>query len=175
LGCEEQVAKPTVFNGRFLFALFHFGHHNFERASNQKIMESKKATIILADNHKIVRQVIKDIIEGMPNFRVIAEADDVSHALQLTQSLNPDVLIFNSGLSAMMDLDIACKSKKISPVTKVIVLLLNDLWVDKKYEVPEFGGNEIDGYVLIESSVEELCNAINTVVSGRSFISSSLR
>ncbi|NUQ84994.1 MAG: response regulator transcription factor, partial [Anaerolineales bacterium] len=83
-------------------------------------------TIILADDHQVLREALRLLLETQPDFQVIAETGDGLEALALTERHKPDVLIVDMMMPGLSGLDVARRTKRVSPAVKVIVLSMYD-------------------------------------------------
>jgi two-component system, NarL family, response regulator NreC len=130
----------------------------------------KNTTIILADDHHIVRQGFKALLENQKGFSVIAEAGDGLQAVKVTTRLRPDVLVVDVMMPGLNGLEVARQVRKLSPDTKVIVL---SMYTDEPYVI-EALHNGACGYVLKESDMSDLIKAIHEVTAGRHYLSAPL-
>jgi DNA-binding NarL/FixJ family response regulator len=127
-------------------------------------------SIILADDHQIVREALRLLLETQPDLHVIAEAGDGLEALQLTERHQPDLVIVDMRMPGLSGLEVARRAKRISPNTKVIVLSMHDA---ESYVVESLQAG-VAGYVLKQSSSQELLFAIRQALAGNLFLSPSL-
>jgi two-component system, NarL family, response regulator NreC len=127
-------------------------------------------TIILADDHHIVRQGFKSLLENHGGFSVIAEAGDGLEALRLTSRLKPDVLVVDLMMPGLNGIEVTRRIVKLSPHTKVIIL---SMYMDEPYVI-EALQNGASGYVLKESNISDLVKAIYEVSAGRHYLGSPL-
>ncbi|MGD0231492.1 MAG: response regulator transcription factor [Syntrophorhabdales bacterium] len=130
----------------------------------------KNISIILADDHHIVRQGFKSLLENQKGFSVIAEAGDGPQAVKATTRLKPDVLVLDVMMPGLNGLEVARQVSKLSPHTKVIIL---SMYTDEPYVI-EALQNGACGYVLKESDMSDLIKAIHEVTAGRHYLSSPL-
>jgi DNA-binding NarL/FixJ family response regulator len=130
----------------------------------------KNIRIILADDHHIVRQGFKSLLESQKGFSVIAEAGDGLYAVKVTGRLKPDVLVVDLIMPGLNGLEVARQVRKSSPDTKVIIL---SMYRDEPYVI-EALQNGACGYVLKESNMSELTKAIHEVTEGRHYLSPPL-
>jgi two-component system response regulator NreC len=126
--------------------------------------------IMLADDHKIVRQGLRALLEAEPDFHLVGETGDGLEAVQLAERLCPDVLVLDLMMPGLGGLEVTLQVGKRSPQTRVIILSMH---ADEAY-VLEALRNGAAGYVLKESSADELVQAVREVVAGRRFLSSPL-
>lgn len=120
--------------------------------------------IILADDHTIVRQGIRSLLDSQADFQVIAEASNGKEALELTKQYKPDVLVLDVMMPNINGLEVA---RQVCSITNVLMLSMHR---DEVY-VLEALHNGASGYLLKESSDKELLQAIRTVTSGQHYLS----
>jgi two-component system, NarL family, response regulator NreC len=132
--------------------------------------KSKETTIVLADDHTVVRQGLRAVLEANPSFRVIGEASEGLEATRLAERLRPDVLVLDLMMPGLSGLEVTRQVKKRSPKTHVVVLSMHR---DESY-VLEALKNGAAAYVLKDSSVEELVKAVIEAVAGRRYLSPPL-
>ncbi|MEW5942135.1 MAG: response regulator transcription factor, partial [Chloroflexota bacterium] len=126
--------------------------------------------IILAEDHQVVREALRLLLETQPDFKVVAETGDGLEALQLTEKLKPDVLIADVTMPHLSGLEAARRTRNVSPSTRVIVLSMHDA---ESYVVEALGAGAA-GYVLKKSSSSELIFAIRQALAGNVYLSPSL-
>ncbi len=127
-------------------------------------------TIMLADDYKIVRQGLRALLEAEPDFSLVGEAGDGLEAVRLAERLRPDVLVLDLMMPGLTGMEVTLQIGKRSPQTRVIILSMH---ANEAY-VLEALRNGAAGYVLKESSADELVQAVREVVAGRRFLSSPL-
>ena len=127
-------------------------------------------TIVLADDHHIVRQGLRALLEGQPDFQLVGEAGDGLEAVQLTERLKPDVLIIDLMMPSLNGLEATRQVSQRSPHTRVVILSMH---ANEAY-VLEALRNGAAGYVLKDSSAADLVHAVREVVAGRRYLSSPL-
>lgn len=127
-------------------------------------------TIILVDDHPIVRQGLRHLLEGEPEFEVLGEAGDGVEALLLAERLKPNILIVDMMMPGLNGLEVLRQIKQISPDTRTIVLSMQsaDAYV---IEALKHGAA---GYVLKETGPSELVNAVREVIQGNQYLSAKL-
>ncbi len=126
--------------------------------------------IILVDDHKIIRDGLRNLLEQQPNIEIIAEADDGISAVQLAKDLNPDVIIMDIGLPTLNGIEATRKIIADNPKIKIISLsICSDKWSLEK--MIKAGAS---GYVLKNSAFEELVQAVNTVMNNEFYLCSDL-
>ncbi len=127
-------------------------------------------TIVLADDHHIVRQGLRALLEGQPDFQLVGEAGDGLEAIQLTERLKPDVLIIDLMMPSLNGLEATRQLGQRSPHTRVVILSMH---ANEAY-VLEALRNGAAGYVLKDSSAADLVQAVREVIAGRRYLSSPL-
>ena len=130
----------------------------------------KTVTIVLADDHNVVRQGFRSLLEKQEDFSVIAEASDGLEAVKATCDLKPDVLLVDLMMPGLNGLEVTRQIGRLSPNTRVIVL---SMYMDEPYVI-EALQNGAWGYVLKESNVSDLVKAIHEVADGRHYLGSPL-
>ena len=127
-------------------------------------------TIVLADDHRIVRQGLRALLAAEENFEVIGEADEGREALDLVRRLNPDVLVLDLMMPGLNGLEVARQLHKQTPKVAVVVLSMYD---DEGF-VLEALANGVSGYVLKDSNSSDLVHAVREVAAGRRYLSPPL-
>lgn len=123
-------------------------------------------TIVIADDHMLLRQGIKNVLELEADIKVVGEAADGEEALRVTQECKPDVLLLDINMPRLNGLEVT-KQLRMSPAkTKVIVLTIND---DETY-VMEIIKAGAAGYLLKDIEPGMLVQAIRSVCKGDTFI-----
>jgi DNA-binding NarL/FixJ family response regulator len=128
------------------------------------------ARIVLVDDHPVVRQGLRALLEAEPDFRVVAEAGDGLEALQVIERERPDVLIIDVLLPTLNGLEVARRVSQSSPGTKVIILSMH---ANEAYVLEAFK-NGVSGYVLKESRGDDLVQAVREVYRGDRYLSPPL-
>ena len=129
-----------------------------------------KVNIVLADDHHIVRQGVKALLENEPGFIIIGEAGDGLKAVDIATRLKPDILVVDLMMPGLNGLEVTRQVAKLAPGTKVIVL---SMYMNEPYVI-EALQNGAYGYVLKESNIGDLIHAIHEVKAGRHYLSPPL-
>ena len=127
-------------------------------------------TILLADDHQILRDALRLLLETQADFHVIAETGDGAEAARLVEKHKPDVLITDMVMPSLSGLEVARQTKRLSPATRVIVLSMYDA---ESYVVESLRAGAA-GYVLKQNSSQELVAAIRQALAGNLYLSPSL-
>lgn len=122
--------------------------------------------VVLADDHILVRQSLKSLLER-EGFKVVAEASDGQEALRQVQSHQPDIAVIDISMPVLNGLDAAREIVRLAPKTKTILLTQHD---EDEYisEALEAGMN---GYVLKSQAAGDLIQAIQQVCRGQIYLS----
>ena len=126
--------------------------------------------IVLADDHQIVRQGLRAIIEAYDDISIVAEATDGLEALEKVNQFKPDVLVQDWVMPHLGGSELTREVKLRSPETQVVILSMH---ADEIY-VSEAFRNGALGYMLKNDSATELIRAIREVNSGHRFLGSLL-
>jgi two-component system, NarL family, response regulator NreC len=127
-------------------------------------------TVLLADDHPIVRQGLRHLLEAEPDVTIVGEASDGLQAAQLVEKFRPNVLIVDIMMPGLNGLDVLRQVKERSPATCSIVLSMQSADV---YVVEALKAGAL-GYVLKETGPSELLNAVQQVVQGHRYLSPRL-
>ena len=127
-------------------------------------------TILLADDHSIVRQGLRALLEVEPDFCIVGEAVDGLEVTQLIEYLRPDVLVLDLMMPGLDGLEVTRRVNQRSPQTRVIIL---SMYGNEAYVV-EVLRNGAAGYVLKKSTADELVRAVRAVVAGQRYLSPPL-
>jgi DNA-binding NarL/FixJ family response regulator len=126
--------------------------------------------IILADDHKIVRDGLRSLIDKEDNMEVIAEAVDGNQAVELSVKLSPQVVIMDIAMPDLNGIEATSQIIAAVPQCKVIALSMH---ADKRY-VMEMLKAGASGYLLKDCAYEELIRAIHTVLADKTYLSQSV-
>jgi two-component system, NarL family, response regulator NreC len=126
-----------------------------------------KHTVVLAEDHLIVRQGLRLIIESDESLQVVAEAADGLEAVRTVEQLGPDVLVTDMMMPALTGLEVVNQVRRRAPKTCVVVLSMHR---NEAY-VLEAMRNGAGAYVLKDCAAAELLKAISEVIAGRKYLS----
>jgi two-component system, NarL family, response regulator NreC len=127
-------------------------------------------TILLADDHQIVRQGLRALLEAERGFQVVGEAGDGLEAVHHVEQLNPKVLVLDLMMPGLNGLDVVRQIKKRSPETQIVIL---SMYANEAY-VLEALSNGASAYVLKDSSSADLVLAVREAAAGRRYLSPPL-
>ncbi|MDQ2975882.1 MAG: response regulator transcription factor [Acidobacteriota bacterium] len=134
------------------------------------MLDQNRTTIVLADDHQIVREGLKALLDAEPDFRVVGEAGDGLQAIRRVEMVSPRVLVLDLMMPGLNGLDVIPQVKKCSPHTQVVIL---SMYSDEAY-VLEALSSGASGYVLKDSSSTDLVHAVRAAAAGRRFLSPPL-
>ena len=126
----------------------------------------EKITILLAEDHKVVRQGIRQLLEREEGFKVIGEASDGEETVELAKQLKPDVIIMDIAMPKLNGIEATKQIKQLPLCTIVLILTAYD-YEEYIFPILEAGAA---GYLLKDVSGNELIDAIRTVYKGESVL-----
>src|SRR4051794_37051068 len=124
-------------------------------------------TVVIADDHPIVRKGLRAVLDAEPDFTVIGEAEDGIKALEVAERLKPDVLVADVMMPGLNGLEVARQVVQRMPHTRVVMLSMHD---NEPY-VLEALRNGASGYVIKATSTEHIAEALREVMSGHRYLS----
>lgn len=133
-------------------------------------MRNKTINVLIADDHALIREGLKQILELDENIKVIAQATNGEEAFQLSQELNPDVVLLDINMPKLNGIETLKKFRNMGVNSKVIILTIHE---DKEYilKTLKLGA---DGYLLKDSSADNLIQGIKIVATGEQYIQPSV-
>jgi DNA-binding NarL/FixJ family response regulator len=158
---ENQRLKIFVFSKYFIFAF---------KTKNMKATSAKKPTMILVDDHLIFRQGLKSLITFENIGTVIGEASDGNEFIKLLSVPYPDLVIMDIDMPHMNGMEATRKALELTPELKIIVF---SMFGDEEYysKMVELG---VKGFILKSSGITEVEKAIQEVMQGNTYFSSTL-
>jgi DNA-binding NarL/FixJ family response regulator len=131
-------------------------------------MEENAAVIrvLIADDHTLVRQGIRLLLETAPDVRVIGEASDGAEAIRLAQELNPDLVLMDIAMPNVDGLEATREIKQAQPGVQILALTMHE-GEDYFFKILEAGAG---GYVLKRAAAIDLLTAVRTVARGEVFL-----
>jgi DNA-binding NarL/FixJ family response regulator len=138
-----------------------------QTAVNSEEDDSTRAiTVLLADDHAVVRKGIRDFIDEDPALQVIAEASDGAEAWALLAHQQPDVAVLDIRMPHLTGVELTRRIKEQYPQIRVLILTAYD---DEPYVLALLRAGA-DGYILKTADSRELLAAVKQVYAGKSFI-----
>ena len=128
---------------------------------------NKTYSIILADDHPVVRRALEDELARDPSFLVLAEACDGGEAVKLAQELEPDIVIIDIGMPVLNGIEATRQIKANNPDIIVLVLTVYDD-IEHVLGILESGA---DGYLTKDILVEDIVKCIHSVAAGEAVLS----
>ncbi len=132
-------------------------------------MESGNAyyTILLADDHALIRHGIRNLISNNPALKVVGEVGDGEQLLEFLKTTQPDLLILDISMPKLTGIEAVSRVKKNYPDVKILMLTMHK---NKQYFYHAMSAGA-DGYLMKEDSDEELLLAIKRIQDGKSYLS----
>lgn len=127
---------------------------------------SNKIRVLIADDHMMVREGLKQIIELEEDIEVIAQASDGEDAYNLIKEVNPDVVLLDINMPIFNGLEVLTKLKEDEFECNILMLTIHNE-VEYLYKAVELG---VNGYILKDSEADALIKAIRLIYKGETYI-----
>jgi len=122
--------------------------------------------LMLVDDHKMLREALRAILEKTGDFEVVAEADDGPAAIELARELSPDVVLMDIGLVGMSGIEATRRILAQTPTVKVLAL---STFADRRIMLQMLQAGA-SGYVVKSAGSEELLQGIRAVARGETYL-----
>jgi len=130
-----------------------------------------KITILIADDHKLIRETWTYILNSDDRFEVVAECGDAEQAVELAKELSPNIVLMDINMPPFNGFEATEQIRKVSPESKVIGVSMHSqpAYAKKMLQVGAMG------YVTKNSAKEEMFNAITEVYSGNKYVCDEIK
>ena len=127
----------------------------------------KPYKIILADDHVLFRQLMKESIKGIPGIQILGEADDGIKLLELLKSVKADLVVLDINMPNLQGIEAAKEIKKSYPGIKILILTMHK----SKEHLHSALAAGVDGYLLKEDAYEDFVKALRVIQNGKTYLS----
>lgn len=134
-------------------------------------MAMKKITVLLVEDHLIVREGFRGLLKSERDIQVVGEAENGREAVRLAKRFHPAVVVMDVAMPQLNGLEATRQILQANPSTKVIMLSAH---ADDAY-IEQANAAGASGYVIKQASAHVLCEAIRQVQKGNTFFSPSIR
>jgi len=131
---------------------------------------TEEITIVLADDHPILRRGLRQLIESQPDLRLVGEAADGRRALALVETHQPDIALLDLDMPELDGFAVARRVRELGLPTKVVVLTMHKDELHFRQAI-DLG---VRGYVIKDSAVSEVIDCLRTVAKDRDYFSPAL-
>ena len=125
---------------------------------------------MVVDDQELFRRGMTMLLMAEPDIEVVGDAGDPTRALTIVQETEPDVVLLDVRMPKGSGADACARIKQVLPATKVIMLTVSD----EEADLYESVKNGASGYLLKDSSIDEVAQAVRVVADGQSLISPSM-
>ncbi len=123
--------------------------------------------VLVADDHSVVRQGIRHVLEGAEEFTIVAEAENGNEVAELVAQSKPDVVVLDISMPGLSGIEVTAVLRKRFPECRVLILSMYD---NQEY-VLEAVRSGAHGYLLKDTAADDLATAIRSIHSGKAFYS----
>jgi DNA-binding NarL/FixJ family response regulator len=127
--------------------------------------------IVLADDHSIVRKGLRSVLEAEPGMQVVGEASTGLEAVEVCQREQPHAAVVDIAMPVLNGIDAIQQIRRVSPGTAVVILSMHS---DETYVLRALGAGA-RGYLLKDNAEDDVRQALQAVVQGRSFLSPAIQ
>ena len=129
-------------------------------------MEKKQIRVIIADDHTLLRETWKTLLQQDPLFSVIAECANGAQAIEAAQIYNPDIILMDINMSPVNGIEATAEITRTMPGMKIIGISIKNQ--------PSYARNMLNagakGYITKNSSLEEILEGIKQVAQGETYV-----
>ncbi|HZU27495.1 MAG TPA: response regulator transcription factor [Bryobacteraceae bacterium] len=129
-----------------------------------------KVSILIADDHDIVRAGLKALLERQEDIEIVGEASDGMQAAALAEQLSPSIVVLDIAMPQLNGIDAAAQILRRTPDIKIIIL---SMYGDEEFLVRALAAG-VKGYLLKDDVQADLLRAVRAVAAGRSFFSPAI-
>ena len=126
-----------------------------------------KTTIVIADDHQIMREGLRSLLEKQSSLEVVAEASNGRECVELARKLKPDLVLMDIGMPDLNGIEATRQVHAEAPGVKILALSMHS---DRRFASGMLAAGA-SGYLLKDSAFQELNEAIATVLAGRVYLS----
>jgi DNA-binding NarL/FixJ family response regulator len=126
--------------------------------------------IVLADDHRVVREGLRALLERHEDLRVVGEAADGQEAVKLAATLKPDVIVMDISMPVLNGIEATQQAIEASPSTRVIIL---SMYSTSEHIFRSFKAGA-QGYLLKESAGADVVNAVRAVREGKRYLTEKI-
>ena len=134
-------------------------------------MKTKSISVLLAEDHTVVRQGLRLILDTSDDIRVVGEAENGRQAVKLAKELKPDIALLDVAMPLLNGLEAVKQLRRDTPKTRVLILSSYD---DERF-IDDSLSSGASGYLLKHSAANDLIKAIHEVNAGRNFYSPTIQ
>ena len=132
--------------------------------------EGRPARVVIADDHGLVREGLRAVLEGEPDIEVVGEAEDGTEALEVCRRVHPDLILMDVRMPEVDGLEATRRIKEEMPTTSVVMVTMHEN-PDYLLEAIRAGAA---GYILKDASAERLVEAVRRTLDGESPLNQEL-
>lgn len=126
--------------------------------------------IVIADDHELIREGVKKILRGPKDMRIVGEAADLEHTIELLGQLSPDIVILDISLPGHEGLEGLAEIRQRFPLIPVLIL---SMYPEERFAIRALKTGAF-GYITKAMAAEELIRAIRKIISGGAYVSPRL-
>lgn len=131
------------------------------------MVQEHRHRLVIADDHTILREGIRALLNACGDLEVVGEAEDGRGAIRCAEEFRPDLMLLDLNMPRTNGLEALQEMKRVSPDTKVLVLTVHKT-EDYVFTALQAGA---DGYVLKDSTASDLIQAVRSVLNGERYLS----